>query len=183
MLLRLFPLALCLVGLPTPADAAITATRMLNRFPVSGIEEPLVVGNHGIGTLDVSGGSTLSTTYGGFVGLYPGSTGTVTVTGAGSAWLTSGHTYGLIVGDQGTGAMSVTDGGLVTSDGGGIGEFGSWNGHRSGGWVNVDHWLLRPLRRRVWRSRHVEHRQRRSLRGTGYTLVGGLPLSGSGPGL
>jgi T5SS/PEP-CTERM-associated repeat protein len=82
------------------------------------------VGALGSGTLTIeNGGRVFSTTsaIGNVTGPQGPGVGTVTVTGLGAEWHTSG---GLTVGNQGIGMLTVSDGGLVTSSGGIIGNSG-----------------------------------------------------------
>ena len=65
--------------------------------------------------MTVQNGGTL-TDFGGFVGNLPGSQGTVTVSGAGSTWTNTGT---IVVGGLGTGTLTIQDGGVVNSGGGG----------------------------------------------------------------
>ncbi|RYD17113.1 MAG: hypothetical protein EOP88_28280, partial [Verrucomicrobiaceae bacterium] len=78
-----------------------------------------VIGDYGSGTLTISGGGQLNSTFG-FLGYNlpavagdPRSSGTVTITGANSKWSTSF----LDIGSSGTGLMTVENGGALTSSG------------------------------------------------------------------
>ncbi len=83
------------------------------------------VGNSGSGTLNITNGGSVSSSYSSYyngtylghnsayIGCNSGSTGTVTVSGSGSTWTTNG-VY-LHVGYSGNGTLNVTDGGSVIS--------------------------------------------------------------------
>ncbi len=77
----------------------------------------LYVGFSGTGTLMVTNGGTVSTTYHASVGYTTGATGSVTIDGAGSAWSVGG---GLYIGassegiSPGTGSLTITNNGTVT---------------------------------------------------------------------
>ncbi len=75
------------------------------------------VGNTGSGTLIVSAGSELASSFG-YLGYESGARGAATVTGAGSWWSSK---YGLEVGHHGGGTLRVEDGGLVSSGWGYLG--------------------------------------------------------------
>ncbi|RZL86639.1 MAG: autotransporter outer membrane beta-barrel domain-containing protein, partial [Variovorax sp.] len=95
------------------------------------------------GTVTIQTGGTL-TDFGGFVGNLPGSRGTVTVSGAGSTWTNAGT---VVIGGLGTGTLTIQDGGVVNSSGGGsvgssagstgtvtvIGAGSTWNNSPGGG--------------------------------------------------
>ncbi|WP_369719614.1 autotransporter domain-containing protein [Bradyrhizobium sp. LLZ17] len=74
----------------------------------------LAAGMDGIGQLTVSNGGQVSSSGGAYLGYYGGSSGTASVDGAGSTWINTGV---LTVGNAGTGALTITNGGLVTSTG------------------------------------------------------------------
>ncbi|MET3654903.1 autotransporter-associated beta strand repeat-containing protein, partial [Dyella japonica] len=80
------------------------------------------VGYAGNGTLTVADGGVV-TSYGAanYVGMIATGAGTMTVTGPGSQWNSSGA---LSVGQSGNGTLTVTDGGVVTSYGGILGQVG-----------------------------------------------------------
>jgi T5SS/PEP-CTERM-associated repeat protein len=69
------------------------------------------IGNTGSGTLNVNGGSQLSSSRG-YLGNNAGSTGTATVTGAGSQWTNSTDLY---VGRNGSGSLTIEAGGQVSN--------------------------------------------------------------------
>jgi fibronectin-binding autotransporter adhesin len=71
-------------------------------------------GTSGTGVLSVTLGGVINTTGNGDIGALANYQGTVTVDGAGSRWQT---THLLIVGDGGTGALTVSNGGVVGSAG------------------------------------------------------------------
>ena len=78
----------------------------------------LYVGSQGSGKLDITGGGRVENEVG-YIGRYGTSTGNaVTVDGAGSTWDNSGDLY---VGHTGSGTVTMTGGGLVTSNDGYIG--------------------------------------------------------------
>lgn len=87
----------------------------------------LFIGGEGTGELTISNGATVSLTSSSSIsnslaaiGRYAGSSGAVTVTGTGSQWIVD---YGsLYVGHQGEGSLTITDGGVVTSNNGTIGS-------------------------------------------------------------
>jgi autotransporter family porin len=87
----------------------------------------LTVGQSGTGSLVITRGGVVDNRAGTIskVGAGAGSTGTVIVDGAGSQWLSRT----LYVGDSGTGAVTLTDGALMQTDGGGtIGKSAGGNG-------------------------------------------------------
>ena len=77
--------------------------------------QSLAVGLGGNGTLNITGGGAVSTSYTGSIGNSAGSTGVVTVAGTGSTWINS---Y-LDVGNLGNGTLNITGGGAVNSSYGG----------------------------------------------------------------
>ena len=92
-------------GTVTVSGAGSTWTNMTN----------VVVGGQGTGTLTIQNGGMVNSAIGGSVGLAVGSSGTVTVTGPGSSWNNSPG--GVLIGAFGTAALTVADGGTVTSGG------------------------------------------------------------------
>lgn len=108
----------------------------------------LAVGLEGHGTLTIADGGAVHTTVDGYIGGEPGSTGVVTVDGAGSSWTVGRN---LLVGSYGSGALTITNGGHVTSLEARIGDVDS------GGtgtvvvdgvgsiWTNYDHMHLGTL--------------------------------------
>ncbi|MDR2239913.1 MAG: autotransporter domain-containing protein [Zoogloeaceae bacterium] len=78
----------------------------------------LTVGNIGNGTLDISGGGSVSNVFG-YIGNSATGDGTVTVKDAGSTWTNSDE---LIVGNFGKGKLTIENGGNVSSDSGTIGS-------------------------------------------------------------
>lgn len=77
------------------------------------------VGEYGKGTLVVSDGGTVSNDVHAFVGVASGSFGTANVRGAGSGWTVKNQ---LSIGYDGTGTLSVSDGAVVSSRQGSIGN-------------------------------------------------------------
>ena len=77
------------------------------------------VSYYSVGTMDITAGGTVSSRNG-YIGYQNGSDGTVTVDGAGSTWANSGRLY---LGREwyGTGALNITDGGVVSNTDGYIG--------------------------------------------------------------
>ncbi len=73
------------------------------------------VGAGGTGALTVEAGGTVNSGGGGSVGLSAGSTGSVTVTGPGSAW-NNGPGGGLNIGSFGAGALTISNGGIVSNN-------------------------------------------------------------------
>ena len=67
---------------------------------------PFIVGYHGSGTLNVTGGGTVSSRDG-YLGQYSGSVGAVTISESGSKWTNGGDLH---VGYSGTGTFTQTDG-------------------------------------------------------------------------
>ncbi len=89
----------------------------------------LIVGRYGMGTINVANGRDVTVADGTVLGLHAGSTGNVTVSGAGSTWTSGGDlTLGLLVGGSGTGALSISDGGVVSSFVGVIGRSAGGSG-------------------------------------------------------
>lgn len=88
------------------------------------VSNGLVVGNSGLGELTIENGGKVSSSGGQmYIGNNSGSTGTVTVDGAGSSLTNANYLY---VGNNGAGELSISNGGQVTSSGGGvIGVFGT----------------------------------------------------------
>jgi T5SS/PEP-CTERM-associated repeat protein len=79
----------------------------------------LTVGLMGRGELSITNGGSVSSDYRSDIAAFQvGSRGAVTVDGAGSAWTCSGT---ISVGGNGCGTLLITNGGSVTSNGGGIG--------------------------------------------------------------
>lgn len=101
-----------------PASATIIFTGDVTPDPTTILPtQDLDVGNTGVGTLDVAGGSTLSNRIG-RVGTTTTGNGAVEVSGTGSAWNNSSF---LNVGHNGTGTLDVIGGGSVTNADGNIG--------------------------------------------------------------
>lgn len=71
----------------------------------------LLVGDSGIGTLNVLNGGTLGSTNG-YLGYFPGASGRLTVDGAGSLWTTSNA----LVGYSGLGRLDIVNGGRVDAN-------------------------------------------------------------------
>ncbi|MCC5829644.1 MAG: PEP-CTERM sorting domain-containing protein [Phycisphaeraceae bacterium] len=83
----------------------------------------LDVGREGDGTMSIVDGGVVSSAEGRIAAQSKTSTSTVSVTGPGSMWLLEGS---LIVGRSGDGTLMISNGGTVSSGGGGIGDsFGS----------------------------------------------------------
>ena len=78
-------------------------------------DHELIVGNLGMGTVEVAGGS-LKLTGDAVLGNHPGSTGTLTVTGPASSAEIQGEgaLFGLSVGKRGTGFLNINGGGKVS---------------------------------------------------------------------
>jgi T5SS/PEP-CTERM-associated repeat protein len=76
-----------------------------------------IVGNSspGSGTLNIAGGGLVSDTTG-YIGALSGAVGSVNVTGSGSQWNTLGKKQ-LFVGDYGYGTLTISGGGVVNSNG------------------------------------------------------------------
>ena len=89
------------------------------------------VGDYGVGTLDVTAGSTV-VSYRGYVGYLSSSSGTVTLDGAGSTWTNATSLY---VGRDGTGVLDILNGAAAINPDG-YGYIGSGVG--SSGTVTVD---------------------------------------------
>lgn len=87
----------------------------------------ITVGNKGNGTLNITGGGAVSSGYG-IIGYQSGSTGVVNVDGSGST-LDVGYSLSLgggAFGNKGNGTLNITNGGIVKSYGGHVGDqFGS----------------------------------------------------------
>ncbi|MCC6126554.1 MAG: PEP-CTERM sorting domain-containing protein [Pirellulales bacterium] len=83
------------------------------------------VGNQGTGTLHISGGGSLTTSYG-YVGIERDSQGTVLLEDVGSTW-NLGDTS-LYVAYSGIGSLTINDGASVSSGNGYVGGFGSAQG-------------------------------------------------------
>lgn len=90
------------------------------------VADNLQVGYTGAGTLDVKAGGTVNSgnVYIGN-GTVPGTQGAVTVDGAGSSLISTGR---ISVGRQGEGSLIISNGGLVQSSDGRVGEFGGSTG-------------------------------------------------------
>ena len=69
------------------------------------------VGNSGVGSAEIDGGSILYSSYG-YLGYDEGSSGEVTISDAGSSWIS---TYVLTVGYRGSGILDISDGAAVTN--------------------------------------------------------------------
>ena len=83
------------------------------------------VGFSGQGTLNISGGGIATDTGDGEVGVLSGSTGTVTVSGSGSQWINSGT---LEIAPQGHATVSISNGGVFTSNNAIVGQFSGSSG-------------------------------------------------------
>ncbi|MEX2307362.1 MAG: PEP-CTERM sorting domain-containing protein [Pirellulales bacterium] len=84
----------------------------------------LTIGRRSSGTLNITGGGTVSTRDG-TIGDAIGSNGVVTVDGAGSMWT---NTTELIIGRAGSGTLNITGGGEVSNSDGFIGTFFGFTG-------------------------------------------------------
>jgi outer membrane autotransporter protein len=105
-------------GVPTAATSANIDTVTPNSTEVRGVGASalnLAVGQNGAGMLAIQSGGTLADSLG-TIGNLPGSSGTVMVTGPGSNWSNAGS---VVVGGLGTGNLTIQDGGVVNSGGGG----------------------------------------------------------------
>jgi T5SS/PEP-CTERM-associated repeat protein len=108
------------VGTLAGSQGTVTVTGVFSTW----FNTVFVVGALGSGTLTIENGGRVfsgSSFIGNVSGPQGPGVGTVTVTGVGAEWNTSG---GLTVGNQGIGILTVSDGGLVTSSGGIIGNSG-----------------------------------------------------------
>ena len=85
----------------------------------------LWVGGSGRGTLNITGGGVVSSTYSASIGYNAGSTGVVTVDGTGSTWNNSANVN---VGYDGRGTLNITGGGAVNNATGCIGGAASSTG-------------------------------------------------------
>ncbi len=85
----------------------------------------LIVGETGVGTLNISKGATVTNDDDATIGQNATSNGTVTVDGAGSSWVNGvpGTYRDLSIGGEGTGSLSVTNGGSVQNANGKIGAY------------------------------------------------------------
>ncbi len=117
------------IGKSNESTGAVTVDGVGSTWATS---EALIVGDgrHSVGTLNITGGATVSDTSG-TVGNQTSSTGTVTVNGVGSTWTNSGS---LDIGFFGVGTLDITGGGMVSSAS--TITIGNWAG--STGTVTVD---------------------------------------------
>ena len=99
-----------IVGNRTTAIGNATVTGPLSTFSSSG---DFVVGSLGRGAVRVEAGGKVTVTGNSTIGQNGGANGEVTVTGAGSTWSANGPS--LLIGVGATGALTVADGGVVTS--------------------------------------------------------------------
>jgi T5SS/PEP-CTERM-associated repeat protein len=74
----------------------------------------LYVADSGTGTVNITNGGSVSSPNA-YVGHYSGSRGTVTVSGSGSTWTNAGDLYVGAVGEAETGALNITNGGVLTT--------------------------------------------------------------------
>jgi T5SS/PEP-CTERM-associated repeat protein len=102
---------LVLMLLTSPMEAAINQTGNVTPPQPWTSSTDAYIGNTGSGTLNVNGGSQLSSSRG-YLGNNAGTTGTATVTGAGSQWTNSTDLY---VGRNGSGALTIEAGGQVSN--------------------------------------------------------------------
>ena len=91
---------------------------------------PALIGTMGAGTLNISGGGSVSSAGTGInsgprLGDTAGATGTAAVSGTGSSWSNSGN---LTVGNAGAGTLTIQDGGTVSNDAGRIGVMSGSSG-------------------------------------------------------
>jgi T5SS/PEP-CTERM-associated repeat protein/autotransporter-associated beta strand protein len=125
------------VGAQSGSQGTVTVTEGSTWFNTT-----LVVGALGSGTLTIENGGHVSTSGNSIIGNLTGpqgpGVGTVTVTGGASRWDTSGLTVGNF---GGIGNLTVSDGGLVTSTGGIIGNSGP-QGTGQGTVTGGGRWLL-----------------------------------------
>lgn len=115
------------------ASGSVTVSGSGSAFSTSNL---LFVGDHGSGALTVSGGGHVTSSAGATVGSATTATGTATIDGAGSTWTVSNF---LVVGQSGQGAMTVSNGGAITSIASIVGYFSSGTVTVSGAgssWVN-----------------------------------------------
>ncbi len=99
----------------------------------------LTVGNSGTGTLNITGGGTVTNTTG-FVGNLASGQGTVSV-GGGTGSSTWNNSSGLTVGYSGTGTLNITGGGTVTNSIGRVGfNTGSQGAVTVGGGIGNSTW-------------------------------------------
>ncbi|HHH1370360.1 TPA: autotransporter outer membrane beta-barrel domain-containing protein [Yersinia enterocolitica] len=78
----------------------------------------LTIGDNGAGTLNIIDVGSVTNSGNAFIGHQVGSSGLVNITGLGSSWTQTGSTQ-LFIGDRGTGALTITDGGILSSGSGG----------------------------------------------------------------
>ncbi len=110
-----------LLNMPASVDQVALGVAGVGTLNVSGSNTlttiVTIVGNSqpGSGTLNIGGGGSVSDTTG-YIGALSGSVGSVNVMGAGSQWNTSGSQQ-LFIGDYGRGTLTVSNGGVVTSNG------------------------------------------------------------------
>ena len=120
-LLQTVAALVCCLGLllcASPARAGVTWTGdVVPADPTTWTSSTSgTIGDTGIGTVDVTGGSAIISRRG-IIGYLAGSSGTVTVDGAGSTWTNSGTYDDFHVGSwEGTGVLNITNGGLVTTE-------------------------------------------------------------------
>jgi len=117
------------IGNTNSSSGEVTVTGAGSTWGAGGF---VYVGNLGSGRLEIRDGATVSSRQVEIGRYAPSSGNLVTVTGDGSAWNTGG--YAIVVGSEGSGALSIQDGGTVTSGSGLIG----WNSPSSTGTVIVD---------------------------------------------
>ncbi len=111
----------CVIGDNAGSKGMVTVT---GPGSVLNLDAPLVVGEAGTGTLQISDGGAVSNTSGNndlpaSIGDSAGSSGMVTVTGSGSLWTNNGD---LNVGNSGTGTLLISSGGGVSTEDAYIGE-------------------------------------------------------------
>lgn len=96
----------------------------------------ITVGNNGIGSVTIRNGGSVTSNSISYLGLAANAKGTVSVDGAGSSWvITNGS---MVVGGAGTGALNITNGGLVKTAGGSIAGGSPGNNTAGNGDVVID---------------------------------------------
>jgi T5SS/PEP-CTERM-associated repeat protein/autotransporter-associated beta strand protein len=110
----------------------VTTSVTSGGFVTSGAAEPFVVGDAGVGRLDITAASGLnnSSNLSAYVGRQVGSTGVVTIDGVGSFW---SHQGDLVLGDGGDGSVRVSNAGTMNSDELYVGNSGAGALHLSAG--------------------------------------------------
>jgi T5SS/PEP-CTERM-associated repeat protein len=102
-------LAFVLGGAPE-AQAAISTVGDVGPVPPAGggpVSGPFRVGDMGVGTMDIDGGTALTSSGNAIVGLLPNAIGIVTMTGFGSDWTLTSGGADLTIGGSGIGSVSL----------------------------------------------------------------------------